>query len=927
MFLVRVLSMVLIAILLAGPSAPAQPVSFDRLRALGDSLTICTQGGMTSDHRTQVKSWVVLLANQIGTGMRLPLLEEMNLIGQQRRRDHPNYGTIDCYAYNGVSVDDTFMKKAVEIPWYQFGWNWNHLELILAGKTGYSMVQALAEDNPTFVVGFLGSNDFMSRVMARGTMMEGIPTLGLMDEIDPLDASRLRPQELFRSDFETVVSTLYRPGLGMCFGTLPMLPDIPGILNKQELTEFIGPNSLPEDCFTNYTVAAGVYGGLKGPEIFSDDRNYYTPAELQAINDAIVGYNTTIRELGANPAHPFAVAETPIQLPETTDGTLHVNGWRVNNRLFINNLGKPRAAIMTTDGVHMSDIGNAICAQGYIRAINQFYGTSIPELSEAQLTSVLNNDPFVDNDGDGRIEGLSCNVAFLSLNFVYGDRATNDSNEVPRNAKVLTASAYPESCGQVVAGSEGPEYFEGTSVALTAVVSDPFESVFMRWEGDVPGGVATENPLTVAMDANKTIVAVFQCAAAEGEGGGEGSCEDDYLIPVEDDADADLLSGAEEDALGTNPGNSDEDENGQADGIDLALAWSARIRGMQLFNAMGQPPFEKLPPGVEETLPTDRRYAVQIDYGLDCVWQTAACGVGVTIGELRIVSPAIHGSWREGFSIPLDAWLYLQHGSFSYASNLGCEPERAGRLDLVALRAVLDATEEGEGLPEGIAEGEGAAEGFPEGEGASEGLPEGEGSMEGQTEGTIEGEGAAEGSIEGQPEGTVEGQPEGTQEGQEEGEGSLEGAPEGVAEGEGLPEGIIEGEGQLEGAGEGEGIVEGEGQLEGVTEGEGEGSPAAQHSADQNSDGVINLTELLRVIQFFNIRGFHCVTPPDTSEDGFLPGAGGDQSCAPHASDYAPQDWQINLTELLRLIQFFNIRSYHPCPGVGTEDGFCPGAA
>jgi hypothetical protein len=927
MFLVRVLSMVLIAILLAGPSAPAQPVSFDRLRALGDSLTICTQGGMTSDHRTQVKSWVVLLANQIGTGMRLPLLEEMNLIGQQRRRDHPNYGTIDCYAYNGVSVDDTFMKKAVEIPWYQFGWNWNHLELILAGKTGYSMVQALAEDNPTFVVGFLGSNDFMSRVMARGTMMEGIPTLGLMDEIDPLDASRLRPQELFRSDFETVVSTLYKPGVGMCFGTLPMLPDIPGILNKQELTEFIGPNSLPEDCFTNYTVAAGVYGGLKGPEIFSDDRNYYTSAELQAINDAIVGYNTTIRDLGANPAHPFAVAETPIQLPETTDGTLHVNGWRVNNRLFINNLGKPRAAIMTTDGVHMSDIGNAICAQAYIRAINQFYGTSIPELSEAQLTSVLNNDPFVDNDGDGRIEGLSCNVAFLSLNFVYGDRATNDSNEVPRNAKVLTASAYPESCGQVVAGSEGPEYFEGTSVALTAVVSDPFESVFMRWEGDVPGGVATENPLTVAMDANKTIVAVFQCAAAEGEGGGEGSCEDDYLIPVEDDADADLLSGAEEDALGTNPGNSDEDENGQADGIDLALAWSARIRGMQLFNAMGQPPFEKLPPGVEETLPTDRRYAVQIDYGLDCVWQTAACGVGVTIGELRIVSPAIHGSWREGFSIPLDAWLYLQHGSFSYASNLGCEPERAGRLDLVALRAVLDATEEGEGLPEGIAEGEGAAEGFPEGEGASEGLPEGEGSMEGQTEGTIEGEGAAEGSIEGQPEGTVEGQPEGTQEGQEEGEGSLEGAPEGVAEGEGLPEGIIEGEGQLEGAGEGEGIVEGEGQLEGVTEGEGEGSPAAQHSADQNSDGVINLTELLRVIQFFNIRGFHCVTPPDTSEDGFLPGAGGDQSCAPHASDYAPQDWQINLTELLRLIQFFNIRSYHPCPGVGTEDGFCPGAA
>jgi hypothetical protein len=84
---------------------------------------------------------------------------------------------------------------------------------------------------------------------------------------------------------------------------------------------------------------------------------------------------------------------------------------------------------------------------------------------------------------------------------------------------------------------------------------------------------------------------------------------------------------------------------------------------------------------------------------------------------------------------------------------------------------------------------------------------------------------------------------------------------------------------------------------------------------------------LLRVIQFFNIRGFHCVTPPAASEDGYLPGTGGDQSCAPHASDYSPQNWQINLTELLRLIQFFNIRGYHACLDQGTEDGYCPGLA
>lgn len=174
-------------------SGYAQGANFSRLRALGDSLTICTQGGMMSDHRTQVKSWVVLLANRMGTPLRLPLLEEMNLIGQQRRMDYPNYGIIDVYAYNGVSTDDTFQKIAEEIPWYQFGWNHNHLELIMAGRSGHSLLSGLIADNPTFVIGFLGSNDFMNRVMARGTIMEGIPTLGLMDEIDPLDARGMRP--------------------------------------------------------------------------------------------------------------------------------------------------------------------------------------------------------------------------------------------------------------------------------------------------------------------------------------------------------------------------------------------------------------------------------------------------------------------------------------------------------------------------------------------------------------------------------------------------------------------------------------------------------------------------------------------------------------------------------------------------------------
>ncbi len=99
-----------------------------------------------------------------------------------------------------------------------------------------------------------------------------------------------------------------------------------------------------------------------------------------------------------------------------------------------------------------------------------------------------------------------------------------------------------------------------------------------------------------------------------------------------------------------------------------------------------------------------------------------------------------------------------------------------------------------------------------------------------------------------------------------------------------------------------------------------EWQPGLVQSSDVDEDGVINLPELLRVIQLFNSPGYHC---DGSSEDAFAPGPGA-QICAPHTSDYNPQDWRISLSELLRLIQLYNFPGYHLC--AEGEDGFCPGA-
>jgi hypothetical protein len=94
------------------------------------------------------------------------------------------------------------------------------------------------------------------------------------------------------------------------------------------------------------------------------------------------------------------------------------------------------------------------------------------------------------------------------------------------------------------------------------------------------------------------------------------------------------------------------------------------------------------------------------------------------------------------------------------------------------------------------------------------------------------------------------------------------------------------------------------------------------HSADQDGDNRISLTEILRCIQIFRVGRYSCAT---SSEDGFK-AEPGNQSCPPHAADYIPEpDFKLGLPEILRLIQFYNSGAYAYCPDqIPFEDGFCP---
>ena len=94
------------------------------------------------------------------------------------------------------------------------------------------------------------------------------------------------------------------------------------------------------------------------------------------------------------------------------------------------------------------------------------------------------------------------------------------------------------------------------------------------------------------------------------------------------------------------------------------------------------------------------------------------------------------------------------------------------------------------------------------------------------------------------------------------------------------------------------------------------------HHADTDLSGGIELGELLRVIQLYNGGRYTCALEAPASEDGFAIGTA-PLNCVRHTADYQAPTGEFSLSEVLRVIQFFNTGGLTYCPGT-TEDGFCP---
>jgi len=421
----------------AGPAVGQ--VDFSVYRSLGDSLTHGTQGGKVVDYRTQTQAYPVLLAEQMGTSFELPLLTQASGQDRQSRVDAPNFAYGANLAVNGAKLNHALYRTADPLtgPDYSSG---DRTDLVLAPRTGATQVSAAVADGATFTTVWLGGNDFLDTLTKYGTVLSDFfgQQVGIPWPTDPLNVTDVTDQVSFAADYAELMNQIMAvPGMKMAVANFPEMRHIAGVLDKDELTALVGPNPMPEDAMTSELMAAallfddvGTWGqDVWTPDMMTNPDNYWDVGEVAVIDAALNGFNATIAQQAA--LHDVALVDIRSEFEDIAENGIMIGDWEVNADWFVSNLGEKKASLYSSDGAHPSDIGHALIANAFIDAINDHYGTDLEPLSDARLREILDGDKFVDNDLDGKIEGITCDgVPYVAVN-TFAPDFTGDDPEIP----------------------------------------------------------------------------------------------------------------------------------------------------------------------------------------------------------------------------------------------------------------------------------------------------------------------------------------------------------------------------------------------------------------------------------------------------------------------------------------------------------------
>jgi hypothetical protein len=198
----------------------------------------------------------------------------------------------------------------------------------------------------------------------------------------------------FGKNFQIIVNSLKAANKRVIYGNIPDVTKIGYLVDGDDLDRILGINpGLPAGHFTTIVTLFLLKLGLVGPDILQDPNFTLEPEEIDLINQRIEKFNKKIDKI-ANESSAMVVdikdlfdklVTNPPVIGSTRLGAEYLRG------------------LFSLDGVHPSNIGQALVANAFIATHNSRYGEKLPvkPLSEAQLLQIARDDPFVDLDGDG----------------------------------------------------------------------------------------------------------------------------------------------------------------------------------------------------------------------------------------------------------------------------------------------------------------------------------------------------------------------------------------------------------------------------------------------------------------------------------------------------------------------------------------------
>jgi len=418
-----------IAVIAAPSFAAVGSANFKTVVAIGDSYGAGFESNSLNEHHS-VYSWPAIVAKQLGIPLctlgssasdncfAQPIVSYPGIGPELTLMDISTYppvivnapgsgtplNTTFGRAFNNVSIPganvaDTFTVTGTDKPVTR---GVQQLaQFILRGPV--TEVDAVSSLHPTFVLVWIGGNDFL------GSATNGTTT-------------GLTPLATFTTAYGTMLDKLVATGAGIVVGTLPTNPvsvpffkTVPTVLiNPTTRTPVLGPTGQPITLVGQIDAAPGV-GQLQPGSLVTlgassllaqgfgipsalkpvlDPQNklplfgtplpdavILTPAEQTTLVARIAEYNAAIT--AAASARNIPVADIKGLFDRFATG-MNVGPFHLTSDFITGGL-------FSLDGVHLSDIGYTLFANEYIKAINSGYGTHVPLASVA--TFMQNNDP------------------------------------------------------------------------------------------------------------------------------------------------------------------------------------------------------------------------------------------------------------------------------------------------------------------------------------------------------------------------------------------------------------------------------------------------------------------------------------------------------------------------------------------------------